>query len=298
MTAAKRRHHKRVTWLDLILVVIFAILMFIFIFPLWQLLAISLNDAQDAMRGDIYFWPREFTLDNYKMVFENPTIYNAYLITILRTVIGTVTSVLATGMFAYGLSKPYLVFRRTYSTLALITMFFGGGLIPTFILIKSLGLIDSFWVYILPSLINVWNMLIMKAYFTGIPESLEESAKLDGCTDAGVFFRIVLPSAKPILATIALFNGVGHWNSWFDAYMYVTDEKLLPLQTVLMKMVSQQSSNQMLSQMMGQYTGQSQVTPEALRITTMMVAIGPIIFIYPFLQKHFAKGMLLGAVKG
>ena len=298
MKTVKLRRRRRVKGTDVVLAIFFAVLMFIFIFPLWQLLAISFNDAQDAMRGDIYFWPRVFTFDNYKMVFQNPTIYNAYFVTILRTVIGTVTSVLATGMFAYGLSKSHLVFRKTYSTLALITMFFGGGMIPFFILIKGLHLIDSFWVYIIPSLINVWNMLIMKAYFTSIPESLEESAKLDGCTDAGVFFRIVLPSSKPIIATMALFNGVGHWNAWFDAYMYITKQELLPLQTVLMKMVSQQSSNQMLSQMMGQYTGQSMVTPEALRVTTMMVAIGPIILIYPFLQKHFAKGMMLGAVKG
>ena len=289
---------KKITWFDVVLLIVFTVLLFVFIYPLWQLLVVSFNDAQDAMSGDIYFWPRVFTLENYKLVFKNPVILDAYMVTIARTVAGTVTSVIATAMFAYGLSKPDLLFRRAYSTISLITMFFGGGLVPYFLLIKNLGLIDNFLVYIIPGLINVWNMLIMKAYFTGIPPSLEESARLDGCTDIGVFFRIVIPTSMPIIATIALFNGVGQWNSWFDAYMFVTNQKLLPLQTVLMKMIAQQSSSQQLSNLLGQYTGQSHVTPEALRITTMVVAIGPIVFIYPFLQKYFVKGILLGSVKG
>lgn len=280
---------------DYLNVIFMCIFIFLFVFPFWQLLMISFNDATDAMRGGIYFWPRMWTLKNYQMTLKHPLIGNAYLITILRTIIGTILSLLATGMFAYGLSKKNLVFRKFYLTLATITMFFSGGLIPTFLLIRGLGLTNSFWVYIIPSLISVWNMIIMKTFFQSLPASLEESAKIDGYNDLQIFFKIVLPTSTPIIAAIALFNGVGHWNAWFDAYIYINDANLLPLQTILMKIVSQNSAAQELMQ--HEQAAESSVTPEAMKITTMMIAIGPIVLIYPFLQKYFMKGIMIGAIK-
>ncbi|WP_242985394.1 carbohydrate ABC transporter permease [Vallitalea okinawensis] len=280
---------------DYVNILFMCIIIFLFIFPFWQLLMISFNDATDAMRGGIYFWPRMWTLKNYQMTLKHPLIGNAYLITILRTVIGTICSLLATGMFAYGLSKKHLVFRKVYLTLATITMFFSGGLIPTFLLIRGLGLTNNFWVYIIPSLISVWNMIIMKTFFQSLPASLEESAKIDGYNDLQIFFKIVLPTSTPIIAAIALFNGVGHWNAWFDAYIYINDANLLPLQTILMKIVAQNSAAQELMQ--HEQAVQGAVTPEAMKITTMMIAIGPIVLIYPFLQKYFMKGIMIGAIK-
>lgn len=271
------------------------ILVFTFIFPFWQLLMISFNDATDAISGGIYFWPRQWSMQNYLVTLKNPLIGNAYLITILRTVIGTASSVLATGMFAYGLSKKDLVFKKLYLTLATITMFFSGGLIPSFLLIRRLGMMDSFLVYIIPSLISVWNMIIMKTFFQSLPASLEESAKIDGYNDIQIFFKIVLPTSTPIIAAIALFNGVGQWNAWFDAYIYISNQKLLPLQTILMRIISQNSAAQELAQ--HEQAARSSVSPEALKVTTMMIAIGPIILIYPFLQKYFMKGIMIGAIK-
>lgn len=279
--------------------VFFLILAFIFLYPFYNLIIISLNDATDAMRGGIYFIPRKWSLDNYIAVFKNSLLGRAYLITILRTIIGTVSSVLATGMFAYGLSKRDLMFRNVYLTLATITMFFGGGLIPSFLLIKHLGLLDNFLVYIIPSLISVWNMIIMKSFFQSTSVSLEEAAKIDGYNDAQIFFKIIIPISMPIIATISLFNGVGHWNAWYDAYIYINNPNLLPLQTILMRIISQSTAAQELSKLATQneFAARSMVTPEAIKITTMVVSIGPIILIYPFLQKYFVKGVMIGAVK-
>lgn len=280
---------------DCLNVVFMSLLVISFIFPFWQLLALSFNDATDAINGGIYFWPRKFSLQNYIVTLQNPLIGNAYMITIARTVIGTALSVLATGMFSYGLSKKDLIFRKFYITVATVTMFFSGGLIPSFLLMRNLGFVDSFLVYIIPTLISVWNMIIMKTFFSSLPVSLEESAKIDGYNDLQIFFKIVLPTSMPIIAAIALFNGVAQWNAWFDAYIYINNPKLLPLQTILMRIISQNTAAQELAQ--HEQAASSSVSPEALKVTTMMIAIGPIILIYPFLQKYFMKGIMIGAIK-
>lgn len=275
-----------------------AVLSFVFVYPFYQLLVISFNDGTDAIRGGIYFWPRDWTLDNYTTVLRNPLLGNAYLVTIARTVIGTLTSVIATGMMAYALSKKTLLFHKGYVYILVFTMFFSGGLVPSFLLVRSLGLLDHFMVYIIPSLISVWNAMIMIGFFRSMPEALEESAKIDGYNEIRIFFRIVVPTSMPVFAAIALFNGVSHWNAWFDAYIYVNNPDLQPLQTILMKIIKETGAQQTLYDiMLRDGTQTTKVTPDAVKIATMMVAIGPILLIYPLLQKYFIKGIMLGSLK-
>ncbi len=287
---------------DVVNVLIFTFLTILFVYPFINVLVVSLNDPYDAMRGGIYFWPREFSFDNYKKVLSDSKIYRAYGVTIARTVIGTVSHLFCTGIFAYGMSKKNLVGRKWYTIFCTIPMFFGGGLIPTFLLYRTLHLTNSFWVYIIPGLISVWDMLIMKSFYNGIPDSLEEAAKIDGCSDYGIFFRIIMPLSLSCFAAIALFTGVGHWNSWFDAYIYMNDDKYIPLQTVLMRIINQSQANQMtqaggIAADLSSEAKNNEVTPESIRYATMIVSIGPIILIYPFLQKYFIKGVLIGSVK-
>lgn len=279
-------------------VILMLLISFICFYPVYNLLVMSFNDAQDAMRGGIYFWPREFTLDNYIAVFKNDQLLQAFLITIARTLIGTATSVLATAMLAYGLSKKYLMFRKFYNILFMVTMFFSGGMIPSFLTIKAYHLIDSFWVYIIPSLISVWNMIIMRTFFMNLSQSVEEAAKIDGCSDFKIFWRVVLPLSKPVVATIALFNAVGQWNAWFDAYIYVNNQKLMPLQTILMKIINQNSASVEISKLMSNEVARNMsVSAESIKYATMMVATIPIVLVYPFVQKYFVNGIMIGSVK-
>lgn len=283
---------------DVFNVILMLALAFVFFYPVYNLFVLSLNDAKDAMRGGIYFLPRVFTLDNYIAVFKNNQLFQAFFISVARTVIGTAASLLMTAMLGYGLSKKNLMFRKFYNILFMITMFFSGGLIPYYLTIKSYRLLDSFWVYIIPSLISVWNMIIMKTFFMSFPQSVEEAAKIDGCSDFKTFFRIVLPLSKPVVATIALFNAVGQWNSWFDAYLYVNDSKLMPLQTILMRIINQNSAAVELSKLMSNEFAQSmKVSAESIKYATMMVATIPIVLVYPFVQKYFVNGIMIGSVK-
>lgn len=283
---------------DVVILLVIIIMTVLFLYPFLYVLAVSFNDPADTLRGGIILLPRKFSTIAYETVFRNDALLRAYGVTILRTVIGSAASVLATGMFAYGLSKKKLMFRNFYFGLCVVTMFFSGGLIPSVILIKNLHLTNSFWVYIIPALINVYNMLIMKSYFVTLPASLEEAATIDGCSDIGVFIRIVIPASLPIIATIALFNAVGQWNSWFDAYLYVSDQNLMPLQTILQRILNQAQASQMLKDLaLGDDITSNRITPQAIQLATMIISIGPIVAVYPFFQKYFVKGFLIGAIK-
>lgn len=218
---------------DKIITVFMVILCFVMLYPVWYVLIISFNDATDALKGGIYWWPRKFSLESYKTVFTDKSIIQALMVTVARTLIGTVTSVLFTAMVGYAFSKKHIIGNKFYTVLGTITMFFGGGLIPYFIVIRNLGLYNSFWVYIIPGLFNFYNMIIFMSFFRELPAGLEESAKLDGANDFLIFFRIVIPLSMPVVATIALFNGVGHWNDYFTGVMYINDAELQPIQTFL-----------------------------------------------------------------
>ena len=284
-------------------IIILSLLSASFLYPFWNRFVLSFNDSLDSLRGGVYFWPRIFTLDNYQAVLSDSTIYRAYVITILKTVFGTLTSVTFTGMFAYGLSKKKLMFRNFYLTICTITLFFSGGLIPTYLLYRSLGLLDNFMVYIIPGLWSVGNMLVMKSFFVGLPNALEEAAEIDGCNHLQIFFQIIIPLSMPVISTVALMNAIAHWNGWFDAYIYINNETLYPLQTVLMKIINQSNmitamkSGEMFQSQTDVSVSSGMVTSEGIKMATMMVTVGPIILVYPFFQKYFVKGMTLGSIK-
>ncbi|WII35810.1 carbohydrate ABC transporter permease [Paenibacillus thiaminolyticus] len=281
--------------------VFLTVLAFSTFYPFWNSLVISFNEGLDTAKGGITFWPRAFTLENYRIVFEDSRLMNGFVIAALRTVIGTLSAILATSIFAYGMSKRELMGRNYYMIMCIITMYFGGGLIPTYMLIRSLGLFNSFWVFIIPALISVWNMIIFRTFFQGLPAGLEESAKIDGCGNWGTFFRIVLPLSGPVVATLSLFTAVAHWNEWFVASIYITNEDLLPIQTVLRQILfsniaSEQMANVDMSAI-AHMNAAKKITSKALTMATIMVATVPIVCVYPFLQKYFVKGVLIGSLK-
>ena len=249
------------------------------------------------MRGGIYWWPRKFSLESYKTVFQDKTIAQAFVVTILRTLIGTVSSVLFTSMVGYAFSKKHIMFNKFYIIFGTITMFFGGGLIPFFITIKNLGLYDSFWMYIIPYLFSFYNMIIFMSFFRELPAGLEESAKLDGANDLLIFIKIVIPLSMPVMATIALFNGVWHWNDYFTGVMYISKASLQPIQTFLYRVVASASASKSVVAMPAGIAAQ-QVSSQSVRLATMVVTTAPIMCVYPFLQKYFVKGMLIGSIKG
>lgn len=261
--------------------------------PLWNIVALSFNDATDAARGGIYFWPREFSLESYYTVFEDSAIYKAFVISVAKTVIGVVLHTALTAMVAYGMSRRNLMGRKIYMNIGILTMFVSGGMIPTFLLFKELGLLNNFWVYIIPVLFSFYDMVILMNFFRSIPFSLEESAMMDGANPFIIFVKIILPLSLPVLATIALFHGVFQWNDYMTANIYVDDRSLYPLQMLLFRIVSENLSPAVA-------TGTNVVrntTSQSLQLATMVVTTVPVVVIYPFLQKYFIQGMTLGSVK-
>ena len=286
-------------------VVIFMLLtILITLYPFLNSTAISLNDADDTTRGGITFYPRVFTIRNYELIFSNVKVYKAYFITISRTVIGTLGALLFTSTFAFGMSHRNLKFRRFYTLFCLVPMYFGGGLIPFYFLIKWLGMINSFWVYIIPGLVGIFNMIIMRTYFQGIPIALEESARIDGANYLTVFWKIILPISSPIIATIALFVGVGQWNAWFDAAIFITKADLKPMQSVLLSIISEARFAESLAATVGGPVNIGNIgmgvktNVRSITMATMIVTILPIIMTYPFLQRYFVKGIMIGSLKG
>ncbi|MCM3259690.1 carbohydrate ABC transporter permease [Paenibacillus sp. JNUCC32] len=278
-----------------------ALLAFIALYPFWNAAVISFNSGTDTMQGGITFWPREFTLENYRVVFKDERLIDGFVISVLRTVTGTFLSIVATAIFAYGISKRELMGRNFYMVTCIVTMYFSGGLIPNYLLIRELGLMNSFWVMVVPGIISVWNMIIFRTFFKGIPPGLEESAHIDGSSNWGVFFRIVLPLSGPVIATLSLFTAVYHWNDWFAPSIYISNTDLLPIQTKLQQILN---ANIMMEQMQnmdaaaqGRMSAMKAVTTKSLSMATMMVATVPILCVYPFVQKYFVKGVLIGSLK-
>lgn len=282
---------------DIFVTIIMLIICFLALYPVWYTIIISFNDSSDAMRGGIYWLPRKFSLESYKAVFQDQSILRAFGVTILRTVLGTLSSVFFTAMVGYAFSKSHIKFNKFYKIMGTITMFFGGGLIPYFITIKNLGLYDNFLTYIIPSLFNFYNMIIFMSFFRELPVGLEESAKLDGANDFIIFLRIVIPLSAPVIATIALFNGVWHWNDYFTGVMYVNKAELQPIQTYLYRIVASASASKSVVSMPAGISAQ-QVSSTSVRLATMVVTTAPIVCVYPFLQKYFVKGMMIGSIKG
>ena len=281
------------------------------LYPFINALAISFNDADDTMRGGIYFWPRVPTIESYTKVFTNPRIWNAYFITVSRTVAGTITALFVTSIMAFAMSNRRLVGRRFYSLFCIIPMYFGGGLIPWYLLIVNLGMMNSYWVYIIPNLVGLFNVILMRTFFQEIPESIVESAHIDGANYITVFFKIILPISTPILATIALFIGVFHWNSWFDATIFIHRDELKPMQNILLRVINEAAYAERIAAQSGGAGGGSSAASalgnigrgrpanvRSITMATMFVTIFPVLIVYPFLQRFFVKGIMIGSVKG
>jgi len=283
--------------MDTVIYVSLVFIVFITLYPFYYTLVLSFNNGIDTSRGGVYFWPRVFTLENYIQVFKDPAWGRASFISVSRTVIGTACTLIFSGLFAYGLSFDNLRFRKIYMSILLFSMYFSGGLIPYFVLLRALGLLNSFAVYIIPLLMDSFMVLIMIAFFKEIPRSLHESAKIDGANDLIIFFRIILPTSKPVVATASLFMGVHQWNSWFDALLYVTKDHMRPLQMIL-QLILRETQIENILQIHSLTQRQSRrINPESYKMAVLIVTTVPIVFVYPFAQKYFVKGIMMGSVK-
>ncbi|QHW32483.1 carbohydrate ABC transporter permease [Paenibacillus rhizovicinus] len=281
-------------WFQIFNVIFMCIFVAVIIFPLINVIALSLNDGYDAMKGGIYLYPRKFTLVNYETILRDHTIYRALGVTVMKTLVGVAGHLVITGMAAYAMSKSNLIGRKLFIRLGIISMFFYGGLIPTFLVIKSLGLANHFLVYVIPVLYSFYDMIILMNFFRGLPDSIEESAKIDGASVFQIFFKIVMPLSLPVFATIALFHGVYQWNDFFVAKLYVTDKSLYPIQYYLYQLLT--STGAANASKAGVYISKA-FTTQSLQQATMIITTLPIMLVYPFLQKYFISGMLVGGVK-
>ena len=264
----------------------------IIVVPLWNIVISSFSSGKALAEGGFIFFPKEYSLENYRTVLRDSSIWKSYLISIAKTVIGVITHLFFCSMVAFAMSKQYLRGRKLYTAMGVITMFFSGGMIPTYLLMKNLGLLNNFMVYILPQLFSYYDMVILMNFFRQVPPSLEESAKIDGAGVWTVFLRIILPVSKPALATIALFNGVYQWNDFMTAKLYVTNKDLYPVQMKLYEIIVQQQTQTMS---VGSFV--METTTKGVQLATIVITTVPIVIVYPMLQKHFVSGMMLGAVK-
>lgn len=276
-------------------VILLCLLSIVTLYPFLYVLFASISTPADFVqhRG-ILLWPKGFSLDSYRMVFENPNIIRSYLNTIFYVVVGTTLNILMTALGAYGLSRKNVLWKGTIMMLIVMTMFFDGGLIPKYLLVKNMGLLDTYWALIIPSAMTTWNLIIMRTAFQGIPDALEESARIDGASDWTILFRIIIPLSLPVIAVMVLFYGVWHWNKWFDALIYLRDRDLFPLQLILREILIQNDTSSMMTSVGG---GDRMPVGETIKYATIMVATLPILFLYPFLQKYFVKGVMIGAIK-
>lgn len=286
-----------------VIVILLCLMCLSVIYPFLYMLAMSLNEGTDAARGGVYLWPRSFTWINYEIVLGNEVIRNSFLITIGRTLIGTAGGLLVTLLAAYGLSYKGLPFRKGILGYILLTMLFNGGLIPFYIQLYKLGLVNTFWVFIIPVLFSAWNMFVMLKFIQGIPEALVESAEIDGAGPIRVLAQIIVPLSKPVLASLGLFTAVGHWNDWFAGAFYVTDQSLIPVQTFLQQLLnasdlSAVTGSNVNQEALARGSQMQNVTLMSIKMAVVMVSSIPIICVYPFLQKYFTKGVLIGSVKG
>ncbi|GLI04028.1 sugar ABC transporter permease [Paenibacillus tyrfis] len=274
-------------------------LAFVTFYPFWNSAVISFNLGSDTSLGGITFWPRVFTLENYQVVLKDVKILKGFGISIARTLVGTFLTIAATSIFAYGMSRKELIGRGYYMTFCIITLYFGGGLIPTYLLIRGLGLFDSFWVFVIPSIISVWSMIIFRTFFRQIPAGLEDAARIDGCGYWGTFLRVVLPLSGPVVATLSLFTAIAHWNDWFVASIYINNQDLLPVQALLKQTLDSNIASELTQDSAAQsfLAKRQSYTTKSLTMATMMVTTVPIILVYPFLQRYFVKGVLVGSLK-
>lgn len=281
---------------DIFLVLLFLGVIIITLYPFLNVLAISFNDAMDTFRGVNFIVPRVFTLENYKYLFKEEDLGIPLLMSIARTVVGAVSGVLCTAMFAYVLSRKDFYFRKLFTIIFVVTMYISGGMVPEYLLIsRTLKLTNNFLVYIIPGLIWVYNVILIRSFIEGLPEAIQETARIDGANDIIIWYKIILPLCKPVLATVALFVAVGQWNSFMDTYLYA--RKLETLQYVLYDILNNTEVNQNSIHDTNLLQRVTSITPQSVRMAITVIATVPIVVVYPFVQKYFVGGMTLGAVK-
>ena len=290
------------TRFDVLIYLIGFLLLLIVLYPLYFVVIASVSDPNYVNIGQVIFLPKGFNLDGYKRVLNTPEIWTGFRNSVFYTVAGTALNVVMTITAAYALSKKRLVGRNFFQFMIVFTMFFGGGMIPTYLLMKNMQMLDTVWVMIVPGAVSAYNLIVTKTFFVNsIPDELEEAARIDGASYFKTFFSIVLPLSTPIIAVMTLFYGIGHWNSYFDGMIYLSDRNLLPLQVILKEILS---SAQMAANSTSMSTSEmtllaeQQKIAEMVKYVSMIVATVPVLLIYPFIQKYFKKGIMVGSLKG
>jgi len=286
---------KRFFVFDCINYLFLLLLAFSALYPFWYTLVLSLS-SRTAVTIGVKMIPKSFSLISYRMVFNTPDILTAYYNSVVRTLLGAILTLVVCYLAAYALSKTTLPFRKTLNFIVLFTMLFNGGIIPGYLLIRSLNLLDSLWALVLPMVVSPWYIFFLRNYIRTIPSNLEESAMIDGANSLIVLWKIILPLSKPVLATIALWTAVNHWNAWFDALLYIDSPKGVVLQQILQRIVIFNNVDLIRSGVIN--PNLSEFTPETIRAATIIAVMLPIMIVYPFLQKYFVKGLMVGSVKG
>jgi putative aldouronate transport system permease protein len=289
----KSKLNKQITLFDVINTSLMTIFMVLCIYPLIYVLAGSFNQGADYTAGGVYFLPRLFTFENYKVVLTNQGLWQGYVVTISRTVIGTLTALIFTSIVAYAMSRPNLKYKKVFYWINIFTMFFGGGLIPYFLIIRSIGLYNHFLVYIIPALYSVYNMIIFSSFFRSISDELHEAALMDGANEFRIYWQIYLPLSKPVLATVALWLAIGHWNAYFDTMIYTHSPNLQTLQYFLLKAIQTATLTEgMPAEMM------LRLSPKTLSLAAIIISMIPVLFFFPFVRKNFQSGIMIGSLKG
>ncbi|WP_373459920.1 carbohydrate ABC transporter permease [Neobacillus driksii] len=268
------------------------------LYPLYFVVSASFSNPTYILKGEMWLWPKGFNVDSYTKVFENKDIVNGFINTLKYTTIGTLINLIMTIMAAYPLSRKDFYGKNVIMAIFVFTMFFGGGLIPTYLLIRDLGMIDTLWVMVIPNAVAVWNIIIMRTFFqTTIPLELQESAQIDGCGNIRILLKIVLPLSMPVIAVMILFYAVGHWNSYFQALIYLSDKENFPLQLILREILIRGEMDEMIKATSETFLNQK-LSVEGLKYAVLIVANLPMLILYPFLQRYFVKGFMVGSIKG
>jgi len=283
---------------EILNILLLSLVLIAVLYPLYFVLIASISDPYGVLHGEVWLIPKKLTLQGYETVFKNNDILRGYLNTILYTISGTAINIVMTIIAAFPLSRRDFYGKNVITALFVFTMFFSGGLIPTYLLIKQLGMLNTFWVMVLPNAVAVWNIIIMRTYIqTSVPIEVQEAAHIDGCSNMRMLFKIILPLSTPIIAVMVLFYSVDHWNAYFNAMIYLSDRDKLPLQLILRQILVLNSMESMMESNQESYT-RIVMNAESIKYAVIIIANLPIFLLYPFLQKYFVKGIMIGAIKG
>ena len=301
MSTKKLKTVNRSDWFDYVNIVFLVGFSLLVLYPVWTQIIISLSSSTEASKPGLHVWVERPTLASYERIFAQSTMITAFFWSTVRLVLGTVISLFVCACLAYPLSRRNLWNRNLWTALLVFTMFFGGGLIPSYLVVRDLGLMNTIWALVLPGATVPFYVLMIRTYMMGLPEEMVESAKIDGANDVKILSAIILPLCAPILATVALWLAVANWNAWFDVMLYIQKPPIVILQTILRDMLmeaGQQAGGDSVANYINQEMAQATFTPESIRAATLVVITLPIICTYPFLQKYFVKGVMMGSLKG